>query len=300
VIRVPSSDRELQIAKAQLDQSQCVQALAREQRADGGWGRFHSQDTRRKQAILTTEMGIERALALGLDSSHPILTRASTHILNILQGRAAFPDPPEKNQRWPTGTRLFLAGTLAQIAPDHPAIHDDKVLWGTIAARAFQSGQYNEEDEAKAHVELTGIPVRGTYLVFRNKYQFNLLGTLRGKLAGNLEQALLQWLWQHPNGIGYLSVPLNHKPPQKPGPFDRWLASLELLARVFPSWTSCAGAFIRWLLDRRDEQGFWDFGPRAATSSWLPLSDGWRDKRTRQLDWTTRALVLLRSYCDNA
>jgi hypothetical protein len=61
-----------------------------------------------------------------------------------------------------------------------------------------------------------------------------------GTLARELERALLGWVWKNPNGIGYLELPLAHPPPQKPGQCDRWLASLEILARGFPSWVARA------------------------------------------------------------
>lgn len=70
----PADDPELVQTKARLDESHCVRELATEQWPDGGWGAFHSQDARRKQKIATTDVGVERALALGQDHSHPSWT----------------------------------------------------------------------------------------------------------------------------------------------------------------------------------------------------------------------------------
>jgi hypothetical protein len=140
VLRQPSSSLELQRARDDLEHSRSVQQLANEQWEDGGWGRFHSRDTRLKQKIPTTEVGVERALSLGLDASHPILQKASAYISAIMQGDVEFPDYHEKNDRWQTGMRLFLASTLSLIHPDHPALRDDKELWHGIARRALRSG----------------------------------------------------------------------------------------------------------------------------------------------------------------
>jgi hypothetical protein len=74
---------------------------------------------------------------------------------------------------------------------------------------------------------------------------------------------------------------------------DRWLASRELLAHYFPSWVSVALPGIDWLWAQQDAGGYWDFGPLPAASSRLPLSDSWRDRRVRRLDWTVRVLILL-------
>jgi hypothetical protein len=79
--------------------------------------------------------------------------------------------PPEKNDRWATGVRLFLASTLSLILPAYPVLDDDRALWLEIVRHTFQSGVYCEDDEIKAHAELTGATVRGSYLVLRGKYQ---------------------------------------------------------------------------------------------------------------------------------
>jgi hypothetical protein len=299
VIKLSPGDTELQRAKKHLKDSRNISELESEQRKDGGWGAFHSRSTKHKQKIPSTEVGVERALALGLTRSHPVLTNTADYILNIMEGKLSFPDYHEKNDRWPTGMRLFLASTLSLIVPEHPALDRDRELWHVIAMRAFQSGEYNEEDEISAHAELTGASVKDSYLVLNNRYQLNILGSQPGTISRELEVALLQWVWRRPDGIGYLEIPLNRKPTEKPGHLDRWLASLELLARAFPSWVRFAGASIEWLWDQQNEQGLWDFGPRPGSISNLPLSDNWRRKYNRVFDWSTRVLLLLRKYRDD-
>lgn len=277
-----------------LENSLRVRELAQEQRQDGSWGRFHSQDSRLKQEILTTEMGVERALALGLEASHPILQKAAAYIFRVMRGVVPFPDPPEKNDRWATGERLFLASTLASIAPDHPELDRDRELWLNILEKTFRSGEYRAEDEIEAHRMLTGATVEGSYLVLRGKYQLNILGSTA--LPPDLERSLLAWLWSLPEGIGYLSVPLAR--PQRPGPggMDRWLASHELLAQNFPAWRQFAGPVAAWLWEQRDPDGCWDFGPQPHASARLPLSDTWKSSRNRKFDWTVRVLGLLREF----
>lgn len=296
VLQESLDSSELQQARIDLALSHCIRELANEQWPDGGWGAFHSRSTRRKQKIPSTEVGVERALALGLDSEHPVLQKASAYILSIIQGERVFPDYHEKNDRWPTGMRLFLASTLSLIHPTHPTLDADRQLWLAIAKRTFQSGAYSAQAEIDAHAELTSATVKDSYLVLNNRYQLNLLGSLPGLLPADLETALLDWLWQRPEGIGYLEMPLYQPPPDKPGQVDRWLASLELLARGFPTWVNFAQPSIDWLMQQRDEQGLWDFGPRPSSLTYLPLSDNWRSQQTRRFDWTTRVLILLSKY----
>ena len=300
VLRRPANDPEMTQARADLAGSRRVHELADEQLKDGGWGAFHSRSTKVKQKIPSTEVGVERALALGLDATHPILHKATQYLLAIMQGNFAFPDYHEKNDRWQTGMRLFLASTLSLIQPGHPILDEDRRLWLEIARRTFQSGRYSAEDEIQAHAELTGATVKDSYLVLRSRYQLNILGSILGLLPRQLELALLEWLWNRPDGIGYLCVPLNRTPPLgKPDPFDRWLASLELLARLFPSWVNFGQEAIEWLWAQRNKQGFWDFGPRPSSLSYFPLSDNWRTKQARSFDWTTRILALLKQYYED-
>jgi hypothetical protein len=270
--------------------------LAAEQHADGSWGAFHSGSTNTNQKIPSTEVGVARARALGLDATHPILQNARAYIVSMMKGARAFPDYHEKNDRWQAGMRLFLAATLALIQPDHPLLDTDRKLWGEIARRAFQSGRYRAQDKITAHAALTGATVQNSYLVLNGRYQLTLLSAMPGTLARELERALLGWVWKNPNGIGYLELPLAHPPPQKLGQCDRWLASLEILARGFPSWVARAQPAIQWLWRQRDARGWWDFGARPGSLENLPLSDDWRAKQNRAFDWTTRVLVLLKNF----
>lgn len=70
-------DRDLTLAKHNLSNNRWVQELEQEQWPDGSWGRLHSKDYKAKQRIPTTEFGVHRALALGLQPTHPLLTRTS-------------------------------------------------------------------------------------------------------------------------------------------------------------------------------------------------------------------------------
>lgn len=296
VLKKSLGSLEVQQAKDNLKYSRCIQELKNEQQTDGGWGAFHSRSILLKQKVPSTEVGVERALALGLDASQPILQKASSYILNIMQGKIQFPDYHEKNDRWQTGMRLFLASTLSLIYPDHPDLSRDRQLWHEIAKRTFQSGRYSEQDEIKAHIDLTGATVKESYLVLSSRYQLNILGSIPGTISVELERALVRWLWEKPRGIGYLTISLSQPPPIKPGSFDRWLASLEMLARLFPSWVHFAKSSVEWLWKQRNQQGYWDFGTKPSSISFLPLSDSWRDRSNRLYDWTTRILILLRKY----
>jgi hypothetical protein len=277
-----------------LDRHPHVRALIGEQWADGSWGRLHSKDCSLKRDISTTEVGVERATNLGLDQYHPILQKASRYLVFVIETGEVL-DWPEKNDRWETGVRLFAAASQARIEPLHPSLDEVWAVWHEIAARTFASGRYDEDAEAHAHKELTGASVRGSYLTLRNKYTLVLLSSHPSDLAPGLEEALLAYLWRLDEGIGYLGAELSHPPVMKPGPIDRWFASHELLSR-FPAWRNLAGEVVEWLWEDQNPEGYWDFGARSPSSAFMPLSENWRKKSARQLDWTTRVLLLMTRY----
>ena len=288
----------LRCARVQLESSGSVRALAAEQRADGGWGPFHSGRPSRGRRVPCTEFGIERAVALGLDASHPILRRAEEHVAGIVRGDLPFPDRPERNDRWATGKRLFLAATLARIRPDHPAVVRERRLWLDIARATFASGTYDADDEIEAHAGRTGATIAGSYLELRHRYQLELLASSPGGIPPALEAALMRWLCAHPAGIGYLDVPLQPPPPAASGPLDRWFRSHELLSRLGSTWVRQAEAAIAWLWRQRNAAGLWDLGPRPGSTPAAPLSVDWKWREHRTHDWSTRVLIVLRRFLD--
>jgi len=48
--------------------------------SDGSWGRFHTENTKRKQGIHTTQFAINRATELGVDRQDALLTAAIHYI----------------------------------------------------------------------------------------------------------------------------------------------------------------------------------------------------------------------------
>ncbi len=280
-------------AAGPLDAHPQVRALLKGQWPDGSWGRLHSQDTTARQRIPTTEVGVARALALGLAPSHPALRRAADHLAAILN-RAVVPrDPPERNPRWPIGVALFAAATLARLRPLHGAVERVRRYWRQVALEAFAAGAHDPVAEEAAHRRLTGVAIRGGYLTLRNRYALALLSGGTEPLPAAVTETWLSWLAGLPDGLGYLNVPLwPSGGPAAPSQIDRRLASWELLA-AYPGWRAVARPFLDWLGSARLPDGGWDLGPRWAGSTLLPLSADWRRRDTRRRDWTVRVLLLL-------
>jgi hypothetical protein len=292
-LQVPSEDPRLLKAREALENSSHVTLLRNEQRGDGSWGRLHSRDTAARQSVPTTEWAVERAVAIGMDAGHPILDAAAAYLAGVVTGRVIPSDPPEKNDRWAAGLRLFAASTLARIDPSHSAIDPVWTLWHEIARRTFVSGAYSAEDEAAAHSELTGASVRGTYLVLSNRYALSLLASRAGRMDGDLRLAMARWVWHSPCGVGYFGVPLAAPPDAThAGVLERFLLSHEIVS-AFGTTGAPTGPLADWLEEHRRADGLWDLGPRASWTSALPLSESWRRSDARAIDWTARILTLM-------
>ena len=282
--------QELHEARAALDQSQWVQVLAREQRADGGWGRFHTNDYSAEQAISKTEAGVERSLDVGLDKDHPILRNAANYICRILRGKEVFPDRAERNDRWRIGWVLFAASTLARIDATHPLLDEPWRRWSEVLQRSFPQGQFSDAALMEAHRYVNGLRDEVGYLDLRTRYASFLIGSRADQLPGWLSDAYARWLWSHPHGLGYIDVPLSSLPRHgryMPG----WLRSMNVLAH-YPSWRKLAGGVVSALLQQRNTDGFWDYGPAARE---LRFSECWR-RNPRSHDHSLAVLTLLRQY----
>ncbi len=298
VLRVDPEDERLRDARRVLDDSGHVAQLRTEQRLDGSWGRLHSRDTSRAQSTPTTEWAVERALALGLDARHPILAAACDHLAGVVEGRTSASDPAEKNDRWPTGLRLFAAATLSRIDPQHSSLDPVWDLWDEIARRTFARGAYDPQTEAAAHSDLTGASVRDTYLVLSNRYALLLLGSRAGRMDAELRRAIALWVGRKADGVGYYGLPLGSPPDGvAPGLLERFLQSHEILAS-FGAGAAATGPLVDWLGGHRRSDGLWDLGSRASWSAHLPLAESWRRADARAVDWTVRVLALLTRWLD--
>lgn len=297
VIKAPPDSNILDNARQEMLSSRWVAELRNEQKEDGGWGRLHSA-MKTKGKIATTEAAVERGLALGLEPSDPAFHAAIEYLSRLLEGRIDFPDPPERNNRWETGKKLFASATLARICPTLRILDETWHLWATIVEHTFASGRYDSEAEIRAHEMLTGADVKDSYLVLNNRYQLALLGSRAARLPRAVENALVDWVWHKSDGLGYLEIPLANPPSRyTAGMLDRLFTSLELLS-YFPSTLRLVDSIVGWLWKQRNSEGLWDFGPRASFSVYFPLSQSWRSAKQRRHDWSTRVLTLLKRFSE--
>ncbi|MDD5263911.1 MAG: hypothetical protein PHU43_03650 [Candidatus Bipolaricaulis sp.] len=292
VLGASPDDPRLRAARESLKDSPHVRLLMTEQHDDGSWGRLHSRDTHAATSVPTTEWAVERAVALGVDRDHPTLRSAADYLAAVVTGHAVPSDPPERNDRWPTGVTLFAASTLALVDSEHPALDPIWALWHEIARRALAGGTFDPTAEAAAHRDLTGASVRATYLTLANRYTVTLLAARGDRMDPHVRATLYRWLWNHPTGLGYFEAPPAVPPSggATSGFIERWIWTHEILARL--ATHAAVGPILDALETSRRSDGLWDLGPRASFASALPLSSTWRGKDARAVDWTARILAL--------
>ena len=262
---MPSDDPELVGVKKAALQAKWVRQLNDSQLPDGSWGRFHSQDTKKKTVFRTTEEAIDRAFALGLEPDEGLLKRVSLYCRQVLDGEAKITDWYEKNESFPLLIQYIVAGRLAQIDPNNPGLIPYWQFLVDIANQAFVSGSYRLQDEADAFLKLSGVHVPGGFL--ESQHALWILSSQR--LPERLEHALVSWISQKPDGIRYIRAPLIGPRPQQIG---YWLRSMNLLAR-FTSWREVSSDGLNQLWAQRDDDGLWDYGSGISRSVEFPLSE---------------------------
>lgn len=286
-------DSILKASKQKMLQSGWVKELEKEQKIDGSWGRFHSQDTKIKARFKTTEGAIKRGLALGLDAEDDIFKRVIKYMNDVLEGKRNWSDWDEKNERWPLIVRLVTAGTLAMVDPKNIAIDSEWEFWFKVVQHSFASGVYSFNGETQAYRKLckiSSVPI--SFLI--TKYVLNILSARIEKLPKDLDEKIVRWIWQK-DEIRYIGTSLN-KP--KDRHLNHWFYALETLSR-FKSWKEYTEKAINWILLQRNLNGLWNFGSSVAKSEYFPLSESWRKKENREIDYSIRILVLLRRYIEN-
>lgn len=261
--------------------------LEGEQRQDGGWGRFHSQDSRSKQRVRTGEDAVARMQRLGLKRGDPMADGACLYAEGLLADLTLWPDPWEKNHRFRIAVPLFIAGRLAPFGSEAEAFVRERAKWRALLEAALSGGEYRREDADACAAELLGVPIDGYYCGLNGPHALSLFGHDPQGLPEELSRAYLRWIRADPRPIPYLQARFD-----VPHPFGQgdWLA-LELLSR-FPGFADVFAAELEMLLAFRGQDGLWDLGERMDA---LRIADDWRGPLRRRIDHSVFALEILRN-----
>lgn len=288
--------------KKQVLQTKLVTGILTEQRKNGTWGRFHSQNTKIKQKYPTTESALHRCSVIGLTNEDLPIKTAIDYMEKVLQGKFVWEDWREKSEAWDAGVAVITASTLAEWCPNHPLVLPIRILWQKIVAESFESSLYHPSLEVMAQRKYHQISSDFYYI--GSKYAVRLLSS--GKNKGDpkdtpdIENDYVKWLWTRESGMGYIS---NNRLADLPKEVtykavSAKIKALELLAG-FPSTPSVCQDFIMWLWKNREEDGLWNFGPKGTEKIELPLSENTRNKINRKIDYTVRILSILHKIIKN-
>ena len=297
VLRYDPADAACQEAERDLLQSKWVSLLADSQWDDGTWGRFHTQDSSKKQPFPTTESAIAIALELGLDQHSSIIQKVMPTILDYVGGKAIWPDPPEKHdnpQAWYVWVRHFSAAILALVDPHHAQLDEFWGLWAEALQAAFQSGAYDRQREIVALNALMQCRMKNP-VPFHKRYPLLILSATHNRLPGDLERRMLDFVMHYPEGIYYVyGKDISVLPSILSRDFGPWFFAHQLLSR-FRLWKELSVDALNWIWEQRTPEGFWDFGSKIGRKPYtgFPLSESWRRSKNRTIDCTTTALALL-------
>ncbi len=263
-----------------------TQILA-ERHEDGMWGNFHTLSRPVKGRPITTEQAIRRLYRLGYSIEDEVIKTVVDCMVLCIRDQQKIDNYFEKTHDWHLFEKLMLSAWIRIFDSQNPYALEVAQSWADIAEKAFASGTYCREDDIEAFTKQQGRkPQSGFETGFGMFYHAVLL---QGVLTPKTERMFLDYYLSKQDGMYYIyDKPLN----QVPGEFASreascYLAAMEVLAG-YKSAKEKLSFVVGWLNDNKDENGQWDFGPKANDGVYFPLSDTWRKAEDRKRDCTER------------
>ncbi len=270
---------------AEFYSSKWVELLKRNQLDDGGYGRFHSQDSKLKRKFPTTERAVDSIKMLDIRRGTPLVDRLCDYMEGILKREIEWPDGFEKNQWYRPAQPLFVASRLSIFGSDCSEFTEVFDCWHSILKEAFADGEYSRERADKAAKELLGCAIDGSYIGLNSIYLIELFGNMQSGISDELKQLYLKWLHYNGKVIGYTSVVLDQG---LSNDFSDLYRVYSALSR-FSNFKNEFEKELDHLKGKRDPDGFWCFGKDFSCQR---LSDDWRTPARMKTDHTIMALLL--------
>lgn len=208
--------------------------LANEQREDGGYGRFHSMDSRDKSPRLfrTTELAVQRMRDLMLLPDDPVVLRVERALLGYLDDTLAYSDRIEHHPDFDIALCSMAAANASALGTADERVERRKAIcaqYVSSAAEMIDSGNdYAAVWRASAlerhDLALRPETIHVLWLLWSNSY-----------LEEETEYRFLRYLWGR--SVYYTpGIPAREKRFADSAQFARWLFVLEQFsgARTFP------------------------------------------------------------------
>lgn len=181
----------------------------------------------------------------------------------------------------------MLSAWIRIFEPQNPYALKVARGWADIVEKAFASGTYCREDDIEAFIQQQGRKPRSGFETGFGMFYHAAL--LQGVLTPKTERMFLDYYLSKPDGMYYIyDRPLNLVPEEFASKgASCYLAAMEVLAG-YEAAKEKLFFVVEWLNDNKDENGQWDFGPKANDGVYFPLSDSWRKAEDRKRDCTER------------
>jgi len=269
--------------------SKWVELLKVNQLDDGGYGRFHSRNSKIKQKFPTTEIAVDSIKMLDIQRGNLLVDKLCDYMEKILKREIEWPDGFEKNRWYRSAQPLFVASKLSIFGSKCKEYTEIFDCWHTILKEAFADGEYNKDRTNKISKELLGCDIDGSYIGLNSIYLIELFGNMQAEISDELKQNYLKWLHHSGKVIGYTSVVLNQG-------FNNNFSELYKVYFLLSKFSCFKTEFeeeLSCLLNKRNGDGFWNFGKGFSCQK---LSDDWRSQERMNIDHTILALLLFISH----
>jgi len=265
--------------------SRWVELLKANQHEDGGFGRFHSRDSKLKQTFPTTELAVDSIRMLDIPRGNPLVDKLCDYMEKLLAGEAVWPDGFEKNRWYRPAQPVFVASKLSAFGSSSKAYMSVFNTWHTILKEAFRDGDYNKDSANRTAKELIGCDIDGSYIDLHSIYLIELFGNMQAELDTELKQNYLKWLHHNGKPVHYTSVILNQG-------LDNSMSELYRVYLPLSQFSNFRTEFeneLHHLLAIRNHEGFWNFGKAFKCQR---LSEDWRNPARMSMDHTVMILAL--------
>lgn len=299
LLRQPSNSDDYLEAKRATLESKWAKFLEGEQHPDGSWGRFHTENTKRKQKHPTTQFAVSRGLEIGLRQEDVVFKAAVRYMDEVLRDRRRWADAYESSVWFAPGVKLFTASSLSKIDPNHQAISPVWKQWNEVFQKTLESGRYDQHGERTASLSAIGVDTSGSYIAISAAPNLELFGERSHLIPERMQRTLIGAIWKGEVSPVYLrNAPGNMPKSIVDHDFIWWFHTLKVMSR-FSAWGEAANETIEWFWNQRDSDGFWDGSSRVGRNVYLPISENWRRSVNRKIDYTTQICILLRRLIED-
>lgn len=264
--------------------SKWVQMLRDNQNSDGGYGRFHSQNSKIRQKYVTTEKAIESMNILGLRRGNELVDKLCIYMEEILNNDIPWPDGYEKNKWYRAAQPIFVSSKLSNFTSKDKAYLKNCEKWLVILNEAFKGNAYDPYSTNKISEKLVGCQIHGSYIGLNSVYLIELYANLSKQIDKGIQEKYLNWLYSDDVIVYYAGVKLR----------DFSNININVLYRLlfhvskFECFDDVFSDGIKWLAGKYCKDSLWDFGNAFSVQK---LSDSWRNEKDKICDHSVLAWV---------